>query len=48
MVNCPLPSVTTDRVFSIKAGLDASTVTPGRTASDASFTTPAIVPSACA
>src|SRR6266566_5153577 len=41
---CPVPSVTTDRVFSIRAGLDASTVTPGRTAPDASFTMPAIDP----
>jgi hypothetical protein len=34
----PLPSVTTDRTFSISAGLDASTVTPGSTAPDASLT----------
>src|SRR4029079_19008105 len=39
---CPLPSVTALRTFSISAGLDASTVTPGRTAPDASLTTPAI------
>src|SRR5262249_52258573 len=31
----PVPSVTTERVCSISAGLDASTVTPGRTAPDA-------------
>src|SRR3954452_5247018 len=48
MANCPLPSVTTERVFSISAGLEASTVTPGSTASEASLTTPAMVPSACA
>ena len=40
---CPVPSLTTVRVFSMSAGLDASTVTPGRTAADASRTTPAIV-----
>jgi len=33
--------VTAERVFSINAGLDASTVTPGNTAPDASFTAPA-------
>ncbi len=38
----PLPSVTAVRTFSISVGLAASTVTPGRTAPDASFTTPAI------
>src|SRR5215471_9551861 len=43
---CPLPSVIAVRTFSISAGLEASTVTPGRTASDASRTTPASV--ACA
>src|SRR5262245_55149705 len=43
---CPLPSVIAVRAFSIRAGLDASTVTPGSTASDASRTTPARV--ACA
>src|SRR5262245_12414068 len=32
----------------MRAGLDASTVTPGSTAPDASLTFPAIVPSACA
>src|SRR5580704_17754608 len=42
----PVPSVTTERVFSVKAGLDASTVTPGRMAPDESLTTPAMV--ACA
>ena len=36
----PVPSVTTDRDFSISAALDASTVTPGSTAPDASLTTP--------
>src|SRR5262245_33142351 len=39
---CPEPSVSTARVFSISTSLDASTVTPGSTAPDASFTTPAI------
>jgi hypothetical protein len=34
--------VTTVRVFSISAGLDASTVTPGRIASDASLAVPTI------
>src|SRR5918995_6916870 len=38
----PLPSVTAVRTFSIKAGLEASTVTPGSTAPDASCTAPAI------
>src|SRR5580765_2371926 len=37
----PLPSVTTDRVFSMRAGLAASTVTPGSTAPDESLTLPA-------
>src|SRR5207249_8590996 len=41
-LNWPLPSVTTDRTLSINAGLAASTVTPGRTAPDVSFTTPAM------
>src|SRR5688572_1758670 len=40
---CPDPSVTTDRTFSINAGLLASTVTPGSTAPDASRTTPAML-----
>ena len=44
----PLPSVTTDRVFSISASLAASTVTPGSTAPDVSFTTPTIALCACA
>src|SRR5436190_11965774 len=39
---CPCASVVTLRTFSIRAGLDASTVTPGSTAPDVSFTTPAI------
>src|SRR6185503_19620037 len=42
----PLPSVTTERAFSISAGLLASTVTPGSTAPDGSLTTPVI--DACA
>jgi hypothetical protein len=40
---CPVPSVTAERVFSINAGLAASTLTPGSTAPDESFTAPAIV-----
>src|SRR6266849_3471771 len=43
---CPVPSVTADRVFSMSAGLAASTVTPGSTAPDASRTVP--VTDACA
>src|SRR5215831_14318950 len=39
---CPVSSVTTDRTFSISASLLASTLTPGKTAPDESFTTPAI------
>ncbi len=38
----PEPSVTAVRTFSMMAGLLASTVTPGRTAPDVSFTTPVI------
>src|SRR5262245_34671349 len=38
--------VATDRTFSISAGLDASTLTPGSTAPDVSRTTPVI--EACA
>src|SRR5687768_2819266 len=44
---CPVPSLMTVRLFSMRAGLDASTVTPGRTAADASRMTPAIVAWAC-
>jgi hypothetical protein len=40
----PLSSVTVARVFSIKAGLDASTVTPGSTAPEESLTVPATIP----
>ena len=43
---CPPPSVTTVRTFSMSTGLLASTVTPGSTAPDVSFTVPVIV--ACA
>src|SRR3954453_18119673 len=43
---CPDESVTVDRDFSISAGLDASTRTPGSTAPELSFTTP--VMDACA
>src|SRR5436190_18689512 len=42
----PVPSETAERVFSMRAGLATSTVTPGRTAPDVSFTTPVI--DACA
>src|SRR5258705_8576264 len=44
----PAVSVTAVRVFSISTGLDASTVTPGRTAPVPSFTTPAIATCALA
>src|SRR5262245_12337092 len=37
----PVPSVTTVRDFSMSAGLDASTLTPGRMAPDVSLTMPA-------
>src|SRR5688572_33427893 len=40
MRKLPVPSVITDRTFSISAGLAASTVTPGSTAPDVSLTTP--------
>src|SRR4030095_8224336 len=36
----PEPSVTVVRIFSMSTGLAASTVTPGSTAPDVSFTTP--------
>src|SRR6516164_1261341 len=39
----PCPSVTAVRTFSISAGLEASTVTPGKTAPDGSLTTPAML-----
>ena len=42
MRNWPLESVVTERVFSVSAGLEASTVTPGSTAPEASFTVPAM------
>ena len=38
----PVPSVIDDRTFSISTELDASTVTPGRTAPEASLTVPVI------
>src|SRR4029079_8233742 len=45
----PAPSVTTVRTFSIRAGLAASTVTPGKNAPDVSLTVPAMLPvAACA
>src|SRR5262245_28532715 len=40
----PLPLVMADRTFSMRAGLDASTVTPGRTAPLGSVTVPPIAP----
>src|SRR5262245_61328238 len=40
MRNSPRSSVTALRTFSMRTGLDASTVTPGSTAPDASVTTP--------
>src|SRR5439155_26100170 len=43
---CPVPSVTPERTFSINAGLDASTVTPGNTAPEVSLTVPVML--ACA
>ena len=42
----PVLSVVTERTFSMSAGLEASTVTPGNTAPDVSLTTPPI--DACA
>jgi hypothetical protein len=39
----PDPLVTAERDFSIRAGLEASTVTPGKTPPDASFTVPEMV-----
>jgi gentisate 1,2-dioxygenase len=39
---CPALSVAAALVPSMSAGLEASTVTPGSTAPDESFTTPAI------
>src|SRR5207244_7479556 len=39
---CALPILTALRTLSISAGLEASTVTPGRTAPELSLTTPAI------
>ena len=38
----PVPSVTAERVFSMRTGLAASTVTPGSTAPEASLITPLI------
>src|SRR5262245_39052815 len=42
MLYWPCESDTTVRTFSISAGLDASTVTPGRTPPEVSCTTPAM------
>jgi hypothetical protein len=39
-------SLTTDRTFSIRTGLAASTVVPGNTAPDVSLTTPVMAPCA--
>src|SRR6185503_11956201 len=41
---CPVASVRAVRTFSMSAGLAASTVTPGRTAPDASLTVPTMDP----
>ena len=41
MMYRPSPSVTAERLFSMSTGLEASTVTPGSTAPDVSFTIPA-------
>src|SRR5712691_3152952 len=40
----PLPSVDAERTFSMRTGLAASTVTPGSTAPEVSFTVPVIDP----
>src|SRR5687767_13419142 len=42
----PVPSLTALRTFSMRTGLDASTVTPGSSAPDVSLTVPVMV--ACA
>jgi hypothetical protein len=39
----PEPSVVAVRTFSINAGLATSTITPGSTAPEVSFTSPAMV-----
>src|SRR6187397_2501818 len=44
----PSPSVITERVYSMSTSLDASTVTPGSTAPEVSFTWPAMALWACA
>src|SRR4051794_21842123 len=48
MLYRPSEAVTTDRTFSISAGLDASTVTPGNTAPEESVTVPAMPLACCA
>src|SRR5437870_2246455 len=48
MLYRPSPSVTTVRTRSIKAGLEASTVTPGNLAPDVSVTNPAMPAACCA
>ena len=50
MLYRPSPSVTAVRTFSMSAGLEASTITPGSTAPDASLTSPETLPvvTACA
>jgi hypothetical protein len=45
---CPISSLTPVRVFSISVGLDTSTVTPGSTPPEVSFTTPATAARPCA
>src|SRR5438132_10734609 len=44
ILNWPWSSVRTVRIFSMRAGLAASTVTPGSTAPVTSFTAPAMLP----
>ena len=48
MLYTPALSVTTVRTFSMSAGLDASTVTPGSTAPEASLTIPEMPACPCA
>src|SRR4030095_7941293 len=43
---CPASSVSAVRTFSMRAGLEASTVTPGSTPPDSSLTVPVRVPCA--
>ena len=48
MLYRPSPSVVTVRTFSIRAGLAASTVTPGMARPEVSRTTPAMPLACCA